>query len=71
MILFGKPVTAELIAALVASLMTLVIWIGALRGERGRIRWLRQWEADRKARREAEAAAEGGGPPAGRGGPWG
>ena len=54
MTLFGQPVGADDIAAIVGSLMALVICIGALRG---RAEWKRsfdEWEAGRKARRDAE-----------------
>lgn len=68
MTLFGQTLGGEQIASLVFMTMALVVWIAALRGERRQFHWLRQWEADRKARREAEAAAEGRGPPRG---PWG
>ena len=73
--LFGRTLGGEEIASLVFMAMALVIWIGALRNERQRSRWFSRWEADRKARREAELAAQGGVPPAdqpeGRRGPWG
>jgi hypothetical protein len=70
---FGRTLDSQDIASLVFLLMVLVLWVGAWRGER---RWtvaFRQWEADRKARREAEVAAEGTDPstPPSRGGPWG
>lgn len=75
MTLFGRTLGAEEIASLVFALMALVIWIGALRGERNYSRWLRGWEAGRKARRDAELAQQGGAPPAsspdGPRGPWG
>ena len=73
--LFGRTLGGEEIASLVFMAMALVIWIGALRNERLRSRWLRRWEADRKARRETELAGEGGAPPPSspdtRRGPWG
>lgn len=77
MTLFGRTLGAEEIAAIVFSLMALVLWFGALRGELRWARFFRQWEADRKARREAELRAEGRDPaapdaaPGERGGPWG
>lgn len=70
--LFGKTLGPQEISALVFSLMALVIWVGALRGERRDLKWFRNWEAERKARRDAEIAAESGQPvnsePKG---PWG
>lgn len=59
--------------------MALVLWVMAYRGERNWARWFRGWEADRKARRDAELAGEPGGrrstPAEKRGphapGPWG
>ena len=74
--LFGRTIGGEEIASLVFMLMALTIWIGAWRGERNWARWFKQWEADRKRRRDAEIAAEQGSdlPPAGpetRRGPWG
>lgn len=58
MTLFGRPLHAEELAALAFLLMTLVLWAGALRGEMRWRRWFVGWEADRKARREAELAAD-------------
>lgn len=70
--LFGKDIGPQEIGALVASLMVLVIWLGALRGERRQLKWFRNWEAERKARRDAEIAAESGQVVEGeRKGPWG
>ena len=77
MTLFGRTLGGEEIASLVFLSMALVIWVMAWRGERDWARWFRGWEADRKARREAELAAEQGGdqpPPPASGsprGPWG
>ncbi|WP_333592230.1 hypothetical protein [Brevundimonas sp.] len=72
MTLFGTTLDAEQIAALLSLLALLVFWLVVLRRERGYARWFKQWEADRKARREAEQAAEKrGASPDGRKGPWG
>lgn len=74
MTLFGQTFEGPEIAALVSLLLVLVLWSMRLKGERDWVRWFRQWEADRKARRDAENAGENGDPPAGRGeprGPWG
>lgn len=84
MTLFGTTLDAEKIAGLVALLSLLVFWVVALRREQGALFHFRKWEADRKARRDAELALENGGttPPAGpetskrpgqdtKRGPWG
>lgn len=74
MTLFGRTIGAEEIASLAFLLMALVIWVAAWRGERNWTRWFRRWEADRKARREAELAGDQGGDPPSTGaprGPWG
>ena len=70
MTLFGYTLDAEQIPALAFLLMALVLWIMAWRGERNWAKGFRAWEAERKARREAEARGENGGtrPPTG---PWG
>lgn len=69
MTLFGTTLDGVAIASLCGLLATLLLWIFALRGERHRIRWFRDWEAQRKARRDAEIAAEQADRP--RTGPWG
>jgi hypothetical protein len=56
MTLFGRTLDGQEIAALVFMLTALVFWIFVYRGERGWARWFTRWEADRKARREAELA---------------
>ena len=61
MTLFGRALGGEEIASLAFLLMALVLWISVWRGERDWTRWFRRWEADRKARREAELAAGQGG----------
>ncbi|NBW13817.1 MAG: hypothetical protein EBR82_38030 [Caulobacteraceae bacterium] len=79
MTLFGKTLDAEQIAGLVSLLALLLFWIMALRREQGALTVFRKWEADRKARRDAELAAEQGvgeteTPPPSSGpkrGPWG
>jgi hypothetical protein len=72
MTLFGTTLDAEQITALVGLLALLVFWLVVLRRERGYARWFKQWEADRKARREAEQASERQEtPPNDRKGPWG
>lgn len=76
MTLFGRTLDGTEIASLVSLLLVLVLWIGAWRGNRDWTRWFRQWEADRKERRDAERLTEEGGdptrPPSGAPrGPWG
>ncbi|MFN3560014.1 MAG: hypothetical protein ACK4UQ_12100 [Brevundimonas sp.] len=72
MTLFGRTLGAEEISTLVFMLMALVLWTMSLRGEMAWKRWFRTWEADRKARREAELEREGHGGPSSDGprGPW-
>jgi hypothetical protein len=72
--LFGRTLDSQDVASLGFLLMVLVLWVGAWRSDRRWIGAFRQWEADRKARRDAEIAAEGDDPsatPPSRGGPWG
>ncbi|WP_395944666.1 hypothetical protein [Brevundimonas sp.] len=45
---------------LVSLLAVLVLFCFSLRDKINYRRWFRQWEADRKARRDAELAAEAG-----------
>ena len=75
MTLFGHTFDGVQIASLVSLMLVLVLWIMRLQGDREWTRWFRQWEADRKARRDAEIAAENGeaGPrePGEPRGPWG
>ncbi|HEY1073474.1 hypothetical protein [Brevundimonas sp.] len=68
MTLFGYDLDGQQIAALVSLLAVLALWLVVLGRERGYARWFRQWEADRKARRDAELAQHGQGP---KRGPWG
>ncbi len=73
MTLFGTTFDGQQIAGLVGLLAALVLWLFVLRGERGYPKWFRFWEADRKARKDAETAAERGeqAPPGDKRGPWG
>lgn len=77
MTLFGRTLDGVEIASLVSLLMVLVLWIGVWRGNRRESEWLKTWNAERKARRDAEIAAENGGvAPSSTGqneprGPWG
>ena len=43
---------------LVSLLAVLALFSFSLRGHLNHARWFRRWEADRKARRDAEQAAE-------------
>ena len=58
MTLFGRTLGAEEISTLVFLMMSLVFWVFVMRGERSWSRWFKNWEAERKARRDAEIAAE-------------
>ncbi|CAN5431108.1 hypothetical protein BH09PSE1_BH09PSE1_20890 [soil metagenome] len=75
MTLFGTPFDGQAIAAVAMLLVALAGFAMNYRGERGYGRWFKQWEADRKARRDAELARERGeDPPSANGsprGPWG
>lgn len=62
MTLFGRTFDGQEIASLVALLMMLVLWIIVWRGNRRETNWFKTWNAERKARRDAEIAAEGGTP---------
>lgn len=70
MSLFGTTLDGAQLMSLVGLLATLVFWLFVLRNERRQIRWFRDWEARRKARRDAELAVEDrvSGPKTG---PWG
>lgn len=72
MTLFGQTFDGQQLFGIVSLLTVLVFWIFVLGRERNYARWFRQWEADRKARRDAEIAAERGEqPPSEPRGPWG
>ena len=58
MTLFGRTLGVEEIGSLIFMLTALVLWTMALRGEMAWTRWFRNWEAERKARRDAELALE-------------
>ncbi len=73
MTLFGTTLDAAQIAGLVGLLAALGLWLIVLGRERGYAKWFRQWEGDRKARKDAETAKARGddrqdGP---KQGPWG
>jgi len=76
MTLFGTTIDGAQITSLVGLLAVLALWLFALRGQRDYARWFRDWEAGRKARRDAELAAERGEnpdptSPSRKSGPWG
>ena len=71
MTLFGTTLDGAQIAALVGLLATLALWLVILGRERGYARWYRQWEADRKARLEAEQGVKNPQQKRDRTGPWG
>ena len=60
MTLFGRTFDGQEIASLVSLLLVLVLWISVWRGNKRESEWLRTWNAERKARRDAEIAAERG-----------
>lgn len=70
MTLFGRTLDGQEIASLVFLLLALAFWIIVWRGERREARWFRAWNAERKARRDAENAARKGDGGESRG-PWG
>ena len=57
MTLFGTTLDGAQIAGLVGLLAALALWLIVLGRERGYAKWFRQWEADRKARLDAETGA--------------
>ena len=76
MTLFGRTLDGQEIAALVSLLLMLVLWIIVWRDNRRETNWFKVWNEARKARRDAEIAAEcGTGDPASEKreprGPWG
>jgi len=58
--LFGRTLDGQEIVALVSLLLMLVLWIIVWRDNRRETNWFKAWNAERKARRDAEVAAEGG-----------
>ncbi|CAN5276589.1 hypothetical protein BH10PSE2_BH10PSE2_24200 [soil metagenome] len=71
MTLFGVTLNAGAIASLVGLIATLLLWVIVLRGEQGFQSRFRRWEADRKARRDAERARNGEDVTDPKRGPWG
>jgi len=70
MTLFGTTFDTQAIVSLIGLLTLLVFWLVVLKRERNYLTWFRQWEADRKARYDAEKAARNGDDRP-HGGPWG
>jgi len=60
--LFGRTFDGTEIVSLVSMLLLLVLWVSVWRGNRKESQWFKTWNAERKARRDAEIAAEGGQP---------
>jgi hypothetical protein len=58
--LFGRTFDGQEIASVISLLLVLVLWIGVWRGDIRETRWLKTWNAERKARRDAQIAAENG-----------
>ncbi len=70
MTLFGQTLDGQQLFGVISLLSVLALWLVVLGRQRGYARWFRQWEADRKARRDTETARN----QAKRGhktGPWG
>ena len=66
MTLVGHTIDAQQLFGVISLVSVLALWLVILGRERGYARWFRQWEADRKARRDAETAHHGP-----KRGPWG
>ena len=74
MTLFGTTLDGQQIAGLVGMLTLLAFWLVVLKRERGSIQVFRDWEARRKARKDAEdgvTTATETTKPAEKRGPWG
>lgn len=69
----GTTLDGQQIASLVGLLAVLAFWLIVLRRERGSIREFRDWEARRKARKDAEDGVVPAKPtePGQKRGPWG
>ena len=66
MTLFGQTIDGQQLFGIISLISVLALWLIVLSRERNYARWFRQWEADRKARRDAETAQHGP-----KRGPWG
>ena len=72
MTLFGQTIDGQQLFGVISLVSVLALWLIVLGRERNYARWFRQWEADRKARRDAELAREADqAAPRDRRGPWG
>ncbi len=58
MTLFGQTLDGQQLFGLISLLTLLAFWVLVLGRERDYARWFRSWEAERRARREAEKARE-------------
>ncbi|MNH71269.1 hypothetical protein D3C73_234190 [compost metagenome] len=66
MTLFGQTIDGQQLFGIISLISVLALWLIVLGRERNYARWFRQWEADRKARRDAETAHH-----SPKRGPWG
>jgi len=64
--LFGQTIDGQQLFGVISLVSVLALWLVILGRERNYARWFRQWEADRKARRDAEIVDQGP-----KRGPWG
>ena len=72
MTLFGQTIDGQQLFGVISLLSVLALWLVVLGRQRGYARWFRQWEADRKARRDMESGRHGDAPRKGhKTGPWG
>ncbi|WP_339913006.1 hypothetical protein [uncultured Brevundimonas sp.] len=51
MTLFGTTLGGQELFALISLLTVLVFWLFVFQRQRNYVRWFRQWEAERRARR--------------------
>ena len=70
MTLFGQTLDGQQLFGVISLLAVLLLWIAVWRGERRSVRWFREWEAQRRARRQAEERRNGTTGESPRG-PWG
>lgn len=71
MTLFGTTLDGPQMMGLVGLLATLALWLIVYFRDRDAGRWFRRWEADRKARREAELGLTSTEADRPKTGPWG
>lgn len=71
MTLFGTTLGGQELFALISLLTLLVFWLFVFQRQRNYVRWFKQWEAGRRARRPDGGDGDTA-PPSGRPrGPWG